>query len=867
MSKKSKTSVGRKADSKKVNKFKTTPLIVVIAIVEVIVLIATVTFAWFKLAENNSVDSGLISVAPDSGLKIDFHDANKSSYINIHNYLHNFTFEPATSLDGRNIYFPTTGTFEKDDTKDIVFREGTVNDCNSKYIAVDFTLTNSDPVNSKQVFLDNSSTFNIAGSGAANPSGKALRIAFYQNDNKSGKVNSTALTDLSNDAETNVYTIFFYDSLGWFSGDEVPYVHIWRESDTDPNLSSDDDFDSFPGKPMKRIAGELYYFSFNNRKGSTDDYYDSVLFCDGKSSPTYRTVDLTMSENHLYTPNGEKNGSKYYAPDKQYSSLVSDEGYAVIAPGISAGFQRPYAPVTEINNTSGKATTVVPAYAYSIDEYFNLDAGGLFTIAPGETQSLTMIIWLEGTDPACTASTYSGAEVDLNLVFSVKGGANTSEREETYFYRFYDFTKETWIKNSIDDNGLTFKPVIQLYDVTKGRGYLMHLVSGTDNTQWQVEAPAGIIGDRLEFRRVNPSNENEIWNVWDASEITVSQIINIEGFTQTTTITVDGESQTKTVIPFTAFADGAPSSSSSSAYYLSAGASASAPAHSCGGLWGYHPVTHFTFVDGTNNIYLSSNDGVVTIEYTYYFSSTLSQTIEYKASGPDYGGQFFRFVVPKSLVDASVGISRSEGEDYDPAADGSGTPTYRFKRYYDVDGSYAINIPSRNPDITYDKTFTINSVMTGTCAMTTGNGSYDSNYFGTQLAYVQIGCTDYDNGQRSNLFKSKATFLAKFWSDYSGNDQIQNVRLRTPNGQWAGSDYKGFAVVVPSGTAQWSVWRYDENYYTIWNYPYKNGNRDMRTNFVSNNNLFKLHNFKDKNTNNDIYYDVSTTSWQKYGNY
>ena len=99
------------SNSKKLNIFRTSPLISVVAIIEVILLICVSTFAWFVFSENNVVNTDVISVEPDSGLEIDFNNANENDYINIWNYLEEFQFEPVTSLDGRNLFIPTTGTF------------------------------------------------------------------------------------------------------------------------------------------------------------------------------------------------------------------------------------------------------------------------------------------------------------------------------------------------------------------------------------------------------------------------------------------------------------------------------------------------------------------------------------------------------------------------------------------------------------------------------------------------------------------------------------------------------------------------------------------------------------------------------------
>ena len=67
--------VNKKKSTKKKSKFETSRLIPIIAIVEVVVLIAVATLAWFFMAKNKKLSSGIITVQADSGLEIDFNDA------------------------------------------------------------------------------------------------------------------------------------------------------------------------------------------------------------------------------------------------------------------------------------------------------------------------------------------------------------------------------------------------------------------------------------------------------------------------------------------------------------------------------------------------------------------------------------------------------------------------------------------------------------------------------------------------------------------------------------------------------------------------------------------------------------------------
>ena len=151
----------KKKSTSKYRDFKVSPLIAVTALIEVVVLVVVSSFAWFYLSENKEVNIGTVSVDADSGLDIDFKYAKEDDYINIWNYVDkDFKFQPVTSLDGRNVFVPTSGTFDKTNTSEMIFREGTVNDINSKYINIDFSLTNTTDYDMK-VFLNNNSYFNV----------------------------------------------------------------------------------------------------------------------------------------------------------------------------------------------------------------------------------------------------------------------------------------------------------------------------------------------------------------------------------------------------------------------------------------------------------------------------------------------------------------------------------------------------------------------------------------------------------------------------------------------------------------------------------------------------------------------------------
>ncbi|MBE6824041.1 MAG: starch-binding protein [Ruminococcaceae bacterium] len=844
----------KKSLSKKLNIFKTSPLIGAIAILEVVILICVSTFAWFVFADNTQVSTDVISVEPDSGLEIDFSNAAENDYVNIWNYLEEFTFEPVTSLDGRNIFIPTTGTFNAVDTSKIVFREGTVNDMNSKYINIDFTLTNTGDED-MPVYLSSKSYFKFNDSA----NGKALRLAFYQNDGSSGDITSSllskeydgdvpedggdggssgdtftvyldapsswtdknaikaytwgdgeqngsfpgkvmtydsasglysytyssacnkiifsyngnqnqtvdldvydggtykladdgrtgtwALNDItitggtivdggSNDGDTDdegKTTVYFYNSLGW----KHPYAYIWTQS-------SDKALSSWPGKPMTQISGDIYYYTFSSK-------YDSIIFNDGNDQGgAVKTSDIYPAQDgHIYMIGNPISDNEFGFDFEDYVGSVDGGTYPVISPGVSTGFQRPYAPVIGINNSTGSASNVIPAFASSIDDY-NYGSKKLFTIKAKQTLPLSMIVWLEGTDPDCTGETYAGKDIDMNLVF-----ATDESSEDMYTYKFLDKTKENWIDDTIvTDTGVSFKPVIQLYDVDNHKGYQMSVSNDSNGkpTIWTCKAPEDLrLSKHIMFRRVNPMNEDEVWNYWDTY-----------GFNNVSGAVVDS------TVYFSAFSDGAPTNA-----LKDGDEEPNAPERSCGGLWGDHETQIITVYDGTEGQWIKNSDksnteSVLTMNYTYN-----GQTVEYKASGS--GRDMYYFVVPMDVYSKS-----------NPSR-----PAITFKRYFNFNNKYALN--SDLNELTYHMSWTI-GVCEGKFAQISGNQSADC-YWGSDIIYVQA----------KEIVKSKmdnAYMQVHFYTNSSGSETSGTSTYKP---LYKNNNYKsdvdngyGYVCVIPS---------------------------------------------------------------------
>ena len=544
-------------------------------------------------------------------------------------------------------------------------------------------------------------------------------------------------------------TVYFNNTLGW----KQPYAYIWRE-----NGESDEPLSSWPGKPMTHISGSVYYYTFSSK-------YDSIIFNDGNNkSGAVQTGNIhPVKDGHIYMIGAPTGDNKFGWTQEDYMGTVEGGTYPVISPGVSTGFQRPYAPVTQIDDHSGSSKVVIPAFASSIDDYNNGSGNPLFTIQAGQTLSLSMIIWLEGTDPDCTEDVYAGKFIDMNLVFATP----QSQGEEMYTYQFLDKTKENWIDDVIKtDTGVSFKPVIQLYDMENHKGYMMKVHDDEEGkpTIWQCRAPVDLINsDHIMFRRVNPMKEDEVWNYWDT-----------DGFNGISEAVVDS------TVYFTAFSDGSPTNAKNE----NGTAYTGAPAKSCGGLWGNHVMHEVTVYDGTKDQWIKNSvkegtTSILTMNYTYRYSNDATQTIEYKASGATDKGMYY-FLVPYDVYSKN---GTNHTTQY-------GNVT--FKRYFNFDGKYAAN--SDLNQLTYHMSWNAGVCNGKFFEITEDSDGNKWSYWGSDMLYVQA----------KNITKSKmdnAFMQVHFYAEDNGVDDTTNdfyTYLYKNDFYAPGDNGYGYACVVPS---------------------------------------------------------------------
>lgn len=100
-----------------------------------ILILVTGTVSWFTVHDTASIASKNLKFEASTGLRV-----NDGEDLTNHIKLEDFILAETSSVDGRNFFFPTTGTFVSQ-TELMKFREGNVGDKNQKYAYKDFTLS------------------------------------------------------------------------------------------------------------------------------------------------------------------------------------------------------------------------------------------------------------------------------------------------------------------------------------------------------------------------------------------------------------------------------------------------------------------------------------------------------------------------------------------------------------------------------------------------------------------------------------------------------------------------------------------------------------------------------------------------------
>lgn len=101
----------------------------------VFTLVLVTTVAWFTVEDRASINSQPFSLESSAALRVNDGQEDLSNHL----VVKGFKLEEASSVDGRNMFFPSEGNF-KDSTSAMKFREGTAGDRNKTYVYKDFKL-------------------------------------------------------------------------------------------------------------------------------------------------------------------------------------------------------------------------------------------------------------------------------------------------------------------------------------------------------------------------------------------------------------------------------------------------------------------------------------------------------------------------------------------------------------------------------------------------------------------------------------------------------------------------------------------------------------------------------------------------------
>ena len=201
-------------------------LVSVISFVLVAVLFVSMSFSWFTIT-TSELEAGKFDLNCGKGLRVNDSGTSQLSFNqNKDSYL-----IPASSVDGRNLYFPTDGSDFSSVTEFMTFRSANAGDKNKNYIQIDFTLTAQQ--NHTALYINEEKTSIKVRNHSENNTGEytvaqaaSLRSALWSSTEENGEPNTPIVF---NPTSRTVYTAAVEDvdrSSGAFisSGRQVAHA-------------------------------------------------------------------------------------------------------------------------------------------------------------------------------------------------------------------------------------------------------------------------------------------------------------------------------------------------------------------------------------------------------------------------------------------------------------------------------------------------------------------------------------------------------------------------------------------------------------------------------------------------------------------
>lgn len=159
---------------KKQKSKKTKIFLSILALAEVVVLAAGITFSWMEGGNRGYINGKDIQISTGSGLTM-IKDGRRTNTIS----LDACELAETSSADGRNFFFPMADT-ESSKTNEMTFREGTASDRNQKYISMDFQLVAGS--SATEVYLGAGTIIQCKDNQQNEKLLSALRMSFSEND-------------------------------------------------------------------------------------------------------------------------------------------------------------------------------------------------------------------------------------------------------------------------------------------------------------------------------------------------------------------------------------------------------------------------------------------------------------------------------------------------------------------------------------------------------------------------------------------------------------------------------------------------------------------------------------------------------------
>lgn len=179
----------------------------IVALLMTVMLVLGSTFAWIEGGKDAKAEDGECTISAGAGLQ--FVSVNDGEINNgVLTLPGKLSLEDCSSVDGRNIFFPTTGSIRPSNattstTDNLRFRSAVESDKNKKYVTQDFIVTSLESKNedgtggTTPIYIDASSVFEFGKTG-----GKAIRLSLNFNDGSAPVVFCPALAITDNESRS-----------------------------------------------------------------------------------------------------------------------------------------------------------------------------------------------------------------------------------------------------------------------------------------------------------------------------------------------------------------------------------------------------------------------------------------------------------------------------------------------------------------------------------------------------------------------------------------------------------------------------------------------------------------------------------------